>query len=259
MSRSADSPELWLRRYQPVDDPAVRLFCFPHAGGAASAYLPFARRLPATVDVVAIQYPGRQDRRHEPLVDSIDVLVDRLLPTLLAAADRPIAFFGHSMGAMLAFEAGRRLPPAADRLVQFFASGRRGPATPRRDRYYHADDELIAEIRRLEGTDSTLLADEELLQMVLPAIRNDYRAAATYDYRPGPLLRCPVTVLTGDTDPNVTAEEAAAWAEVTTATTVVHTYPGGHFYLNGQIDAVCRQVTAALTALTPARPGGVGG
>ncbi|MFV2097025.1 thioesterase II family protein [Micromonospora sp. LOL_013] len=260
MSRAADSPELWLRRYQPDDDPAVRLFCFPHAGGAASAYLPFARRLPATLDVAAVQYPGRQDRRDEPFVDSIDALVERLLPILLAAADRPIAFFGHSMGATVAFEVGRRLPPAAaDRLVHLFASGRRGPATPRRDRYYHADDELIAEIRRLEGTDSSLLADEELLQMVLPAIRNDYRAAATYDYRPGPLLRCPVTVLTGDSDPNVTAEEAAAWAEVTTATTVVHTYSGGHFYLNGQIDAVCGRVTAALKALTPAGTGGVGG
>ncbi|TDC61228.1 thioesterase [Micromonospora sp. KC207] len=256
MSPPADPSELWLRRYRPVDDPAVRLFCFPHAGGAASAYLPFSRRLAADVDVLAVQYPGRQDRRGEPFVESVDALVEGLLPAVLAWADRPTAFFGHSMGATVAFEAGRRLPPAAaDRLVHFFASGRRSPSVRRRDRFYRFDDELIDEIRRLEGTDSSLLDDEELLNMLLPAIRNDYRAVAAYDYRPGPGVRCPVTVLTGDADPNVTADEAAAWAKVTAAATVVRTFPGGHFYLNGQLDAVCAEITAALTAPSTARPG----
>ncbi|MBB5828573.1 thioesterase II family protein [Micromonospora carbonacea] len=251
MSPSADPSELWLRRYRPVNDPAVRLFCFPHAGGAASAYLPFARRLAADVDVLAVQYPGRQDRRGEPLIESVDALVDGLLPALLAWADRPVAFFGHSMGATVAFEAARRLPPAdADRLVHLFASGRRSPSVGRRDRFYRFDDELIDEIRRLQGTDSSLLDDRELLDMLLPAIRNDYRAAAAYEYRPGPRLRCPVTVLAGAADTHVTTDEAAAWAEVTAAATMVRTFPGGHFYLNDQLDAVCAEVTTTLAAVS---------
>jgi pyochelin biosynthesis protein PchC len=106
MSPSSEPADLWLRCYRPVDDPAIRLVCFPHAGGAASAFLPFTRRLDADVEVLAVQYPGRQDRRGEPFVDSVNGLVDGLLPALLTRADRPLAFFGHSMGATVAFETG---------------------------------------------------------------------------------------------------------------------------------------------------------
>ncbi|MDB1090082.1 alpha/beta fold hydrolase [Streptomyces sp. ACA25] len=246
MSPSAEPSGLWLRRYRPVDKPAVRLVCFPHAGGAASAFLPLARRLAADVEVLAVQYPGRQDRRNEPFIDSVDGLVDRLLPEVLTWTDRPLALFGHSLGATVAFETARRLPPTGSmRPAHVFVSGRRAPTVSRGDSDL-PDDELTDEIRRLQGTDASLLADDELLAMVLPAIRNDYRAAATYRYRPSPALRCPVTVLTGDMDPHVTADEAAAWAGLTSAATVVRTFSGGHFYLNEQIGAVCEEIMAAL-------------
>jgi pyochelin biosynthesis protein PchC len=257
MSPSSEPADLWLRCYRPVDDPAIRLVCFPHAGGAASAFLPFTRRLDADVEVLAVQYPGRQDRRGEPFVDSVNGLVDGLLPALLTRADRPLAFFGHSMGATVAFETAhrfRRTDP--DGLVHLFASGRRSPTAARRDAAPLRDDELADEIRRLQGTDPRLLGDEELLRMVLPAIRNDYRAAAAYRYRPGPALRCPITVLTGDEDPNVTPDEAAAWAGLTSTASVVRTFSGGHFYLNEQIETVCDEITAALRQhLSAARSG----
>ncbi|MER6912300.1 NDP-hexose 2,3-dehydratase family protein [Streptomyces sp. NPDC000594] len=240
---------LWIRRYRPVPDPRLRLVCFPHAGGAATAFLPLARGLDETVEVLAVQYPGRQDRRQEPFIPSISGLVEQVLPELARWADRPLALFGHSMGATVAFEVARRLRDTGAGLpVHLLVSGRRAPTVRRRDVAHLLDDAgLIAEIAGLEGTDAAVLRDEELLRMALPALRNDYRAAGTHEYLPGAPLDCPLTVLTGDRDPNVPLAEARAWQEQTSGPFALHAFPGGHFYLNDRIEDVCRTVTRALT------------
>lgn len=104
----------WVRRFHPDGrDAAHRLICFPHAGGSASFYFPVSRALTPGVDVLAIQYPGRQDRRHEPCIDSIAALADALAEEVRPWCDRPVTFFGHSMGATLAFEVARRLEAEA--------------------------------------------------------------------------------------------------------------------------------------------------
>ncbi|MFF9867079.1 NDP-hexose 2,3-dehydratase family protein [Streptomyces sp. NPDC013953] len=255
---------LWIRRYRPVRDPELRLVCFPHAGGAATSFVSMARGLDGTVEALAVQYPGRQDRRHEPFIPSISGLVDQVVPEILRWADRPLALFGHSMGATVAYEVARRLH-GTGRVspVHLLVSGRRAPTVRRRDVAHLLDDDaLVAEIAKLQGTDDAVLQDEELLRLALPAIRNDYRAAGTYQYVPGRALECPVTVLTGDRDPNVPLEEAKAWRELTTGPFALHSFPGGHFYLNDRMDDVCRTIgralagTAALPASgrTPPRP-----
>ncbi|MGA6226475.1 alpha/beta fold hydrolase [Streptomyces umbrinus] len=248
---------LWVRRYRPVRDPELRLVCFPHAGGAATSFLSLARGLKETIEVLAVQYPGRQDRRQEPFIPSVSGLVEQVLPELRRWNDRPLALFGHSMGATVAYEVARRLRatgPGAP--VHLLVSGRRAPTVPRRDVAHLLDDEaLIAEIAGLEGTDAAVLQDEELLRLALPAIRNDYRAAGTYQYVSGRALDCPVTVLTGDRDPNVPLEEARAWQELTVGPFALHTFPGGHFYLNDQIDEVCGTIARALTDGAAGRPG----
>ncbi|WP_324615786.1 NDP-hexose 2,3-dehydratase family protein [Streptomyces sp. NRRL S-118] len=247
---------LWIRRYRPVRDPELRLVCFPHAGGAATSFVSLARGLDGTVEALAVQYPGRQDRRHEPFIPSISGLVDQVVPEILRWADRPLALFGHSMGATVAYEVARRLH-GTGRVspVHLLVSGRRAPTVRRRDVAHLLDDDaLIAEIAKLQGTDDAVLQDEELLRLALPAIRNDYRAAGTYQYVPGRALECPVTVLTGDRDPNVPLEEAKAWRELTTGPFALHDFPGGHFYLNDRMDDVCRTIGRALagTAADPA-------
>lgn len=244
----AATPGGWLRRYRPADDATVRLVCFPHAGGSASAYLRFAAALaPAGVEVLAVQYPGRQDRRGEPFLETVEELVEAVLPELRQWTHGPFALFGHSLGATLAFETARRLTAVGRTPAHLFLSGRRAPVVPRTDTAYLLDDRsLIERVTRLQGTDPALLQDEELLRMVLPAIRNDYRAAERYRYTPGPRLSCPVTALVGDSDPKAGGEETDAWRTHTDAEFELLTYRGGHFYLLDHTADVLRVIDERL-------------
>ncbi|WP_205669314.1 thioesterase II family protein [Amycolatopsis suaedae] len=222
----------WLRRYHPAPRSTRRLVCFPHAGGSASFFHPVSARFAPAVDVVAVQYPGRQDRRHEPCVEDIRLLADLIAEELRAQPAKPTAFFGHSMGAAVAFETAWRLERADHGPAVLLASGSRAPSLPRDDGVHDLDDDgVLAELRRLEGTHEALLADEDLLRMALPAIRGDYRAIESYSTTADRGLSCPITVLVGDRDPNVSLAEAARWREHTTGEFRQHVFPGGHFYL----------------------------
>jgi surfactin synthase thioesterase subunit len=243
---------VWIRRYRPALAAAVRLLCLPHAGGSASYYHPMVRALAPAADVLAAQYPGRQDRYAEPPVESILELAERITEAVTGDDDRPLALFGHSMGALVAYEVALRLEAAGRAPVRLFVSGRRAPSTVRAGLELHkADDTALLEaVRRLDGTDGQVFEDEELVRLVLPAIRGDYKALETYEPRPGDRLTCPVTVLTGDDDPMTTVAEARAWTAHTDGPTEVCVFPGGHFYLNDRaqevVDVVRRHLGLGL-------------
>ncbi|MCX5381168.1 thioesterase II family protein [Streptomyces sp. NBC_00091] len=241
-------PDAWLRRFRPLEAAAVRLVCFPHAGGSASSYLPLASALaPTGVEVLAVQYPGRQERRSEPFARSVEELVEALLPELRQWTGGPFALFGHSLGATLAYETARRLAEYGRQPVHLFLSGRRAPTVARLDTGHLLDDRgLVALIAGLQGTEPALLANDELLRMVLPAIRADYEVAGAYVHRPGPALRMPVTVLTGDSDPNVSVQDAMRWSEVAAGPFGLCVLPGGHFFLNERAEDVRTIVEGAL-------------
>lgn len=245
---SGDDNGLWIRRFHPRPDSEVRLVCLPHAGGAASYFFPLSKAMPSFAEVLGVQYPGRQDRRNEPLIDNIPDLADRVYAALLPWADRPLAFLGHSLGASLAFEVARRFEREKDIVAAgLFVSARRAPSTHRSETVHLLDDRgLVAEVDRLDGTASGLLKDEEVLRMVLPAIRSDYRAAETYVYEPGEPLRCPVLAMTGDADPKVTLDEVAAWERHTEGPFELKVYPGGHFYLADHQAAVTEEIAGRL-------------
>ncbi|MEU4252578.1 alpha/beta fold hydrolase [Amycolatopsis sp. NPDC026612] len=247
-----------MRRFERVPDARVRLVCLPHAGGSASFFFPLAKALAPAVEVLAVQYPGRQDRRLEPPVDSIGGLTSRLLDVLRPFDDRPLALFGHSMGALIGYEVALRMAetglPAP---VHLFASGRRAPSRYRDDDLRGVSDErLVAELRKLGGSDAAMLADPELLAMILPAIRSDYRAVETYRHEPGRRLDCPVTVFTGDRDPRVSVDEARAWAGHTTGPAELRVLPGGHFFLVDQAALMIATITGKLTGAALAGSGG---
>ncbi|MGW2297429.1 thioesterase II family protein [Streptomyces violaceorubidus] len=242
----------WLRRYAPAEGAARRLVCFPHAGGSATFFTPLARVLAPGTDVLAVQYPGRQDRLDEACVDQIAPLADRITDTLAGSTDLPLAFFGHSMGAVVAFEVARRLRRAHQvRLTRLFVSGRRAPSRHRPSRVHSlADRELLAEVGALGGTDTRLLDDPGARAMILPAIRADYRAVETYRYEPGQDLDCPVSVLFGESDPQTARDDAAEWGRHTDKDVEVHMFPGGHFFLVDQAPRITGLLAEHLASQT---------
>jgi surfactin synthase thioesterase subunit len=218
-----------------------------------------ARALPADFDVVSVQYPGRQDRYAEApytaLAPLVEAVVEELTRELAADTRRPYALFGHSMGACVAFETARLLLARAElpRPQRLFLSGRGAPGSRagiRRD--VHSDAGLLAEVRSLGGTDQTMLDNPELLEMVLPALRADYRALETYRWQGGEPLAVPITILIGDHDPMVPVQSARAWQEHTGGDFAFKVFPGGHFYLVDHVDQVSAAITEGLLADTAA-------
>lgn len=238
----------WVRRFHPRPEAEIRLICLPHAGGGAPAYLPTSAAMTPEVEVLAVQYPGRQERRHEPLIGSVNGLAEELFRVLEPEAGRPYALFGHSMGAMVAYELALRFEYAGRPPLRLFASGRRAPSRYRTEGRQALDDEsLLSELRELSGTDKRLFQRDDLLRASLPVIRNDYRAADSYVHRPGAKLDCPITVLIGDQDPHVTTDEARSWQDHTTGGSEVLVYAGGHFYLTEHQEQVVSVIARRLT------------
>ncbi|MBS2964399.1 thioesterase [Actinocrinis puniceicyclus] len=227
---SSDDP--WCRRYRPARDPAARLVCLPYAGGSAAYFRPVAMALDPSVDVVAVQYPGRQDRRGEPAISDMQQLADRVHEVLDRQPELPLTLFGHSMGALLAFEVARRRQAAGRIPDHLFVSGRRAPSAHREECVHRRDDAgILAELRSLDGTAALVLQDEEMMRAAIPALRADYAAAENYRCPPGVTVAAPITALTGDGDPKTTIAEADAWRRHTTGAFELQIYRGGHFFL----------------------------
>ncbi|MBU2663856.1 alpha/beta fold hydrolase [Actinoplanes bogorensis] len=253
MTIADDTTTSWLRRFRSGTDQTGRLVCFPHAGGAATFFYPVATRFGPTIDVVALQYPGRQDRRAEPMVPDIATLADRITNELLQLSDKPTVFLGHSMGAVLAYEVAWRLEQRgsthAPRTV--IVSGRRAPSAGRPDAQIYLQDDatFLAELEKLNGTAMSLMEDEEMRRLTLPAIRNDYRAVETHRSEPGRRLDAAITALTGTEDPQATLDEVEQWRDFTTGAFRLASFPGGHFYLVEKPAPVMAEVDRELSAL----------
>lgn len=238
----------WVKRFRRVPDAGLRLVCFPHAGGSASFYLPVSIALAGRgVEVLAVQYPGRQDRRAEEPITDLRRLAGMVADALRPWATERLAFFGHSMGATVAFEVARRMERQPVALV---ASGRRAPSRRRAESMHRLDDPgLVAELRRLGGTDTSLLEDEGMRALLLPVVRADYSAIETYECDPDATIGSPLTVFVGDNDPRVTLDEARAWSEHTTGAFDLRLFEGGHFYLNESTAATIDRLAEVLSAV----------
>ncbi|MEU6167578.1 thioesterase II family protein [Streptomyces tanashiensis] len=250
MTQASTREDLWVRRYHSAPDSPMRLVCLPHAGGSSTFYFPVSKALSPAVEVLAVQYPGRQDRLAEPGIESLPELADRIFEALQPFTDRPLALFGHSMGAVLAHELALRMRDAGlPDPVRLFVSGRRAPSCRRdEDIRLRSDAGILDELKALHGTDESMLNDPDVLDMIMPAIRSDYRAVETYQLASDGLLSCPVTVLTGDDDPRVAPAEADLWREYTTGETDLHVFPGGHFFLADRAADVVSLVADRLAA-----------
>jgi medium-chain acyl-[acyl-carrier-protein] hydrolase len=246
----------WLFRPMPKSDAAFRLFCFPYAGAGGSVYRLWPSHLPETVELCAMQLPGREGRLRETPFTSFRDLVEAAIGGLGPYCDRPFALFGHSMGGLLAFEVARALrargeaPP-----VHLFVSGQRAPHLPSRHApmTHLGHDAFVAEIRRrYNGIPEEVFRSPDLMELLVPTLRADMTALEGYTHVAGLPLECPITAYGGSVDPEATEPEIAAWAPYSRAAFRYRILPGNHFFLQTSRATVAGDVGQTLDALLAA-------
>jgi len=241
----------WIVRLGEQRPAPVRLFCFPHAGSGVGAYRAFAAALSPRLEVYGVQLPGRETRFTEPPFHRLEPLLDALTPAITPLLDRPFAFFGHSLGALVSFELCRRLRHAGAPLpLHLFLSARGAAQEPLREERLHdvPDPALIDALARYGGAPAEVLASAELMELLLPTIRADFAVNETYAYRSEPPLPVPLSALGGALDETVLHERLEAWQHQTTAAFQLRIFPGDHFYIKPQQNEV---TTVILSALGP--------
>lgn len=213
----------------------VRLFCFPYAGGGASIFRDWAGRLPGFVETWPIQLPGRETRFREPAFTRVQLLVEALAKSLRPKLDRPFAFFGHSLGGLVAFELSRKIKEYLGlQPSRLFVSGCEAPQTRSSGGAVHAlpSDEFREELRRLNGTPLAVLDNDELMELMLPTLRADFSLWETYAYTADAPLACPIIALGGLGDDLLSRQDLDAWRELTTGPFCLRMLPGDHFFLH---------------------------
>jgi medium-chain acyl-[acyl-carrier-protein] hydrolase len=224
----------WLAVSRPNPKAALRLLCFPYAGGGEAVFRAWPEGLPGGVEVCAVQLPGRGARVKEPPFANIRDLMEALGPGLAPHLDKPFAIFGHSMGALVGFEFARHLRREyAVEPVHLFVSGRPGPRTVRsRNVNALSDSEFLEMLSAYNGTPKEALAHRELMELMLPLIRADFAISQSYAYTPEPPLDCPITAFGGLHDDTTSREKLEEWREQTRRRFLVRMLPGDHFFLN---------------------------
>jgi medium-chain acyl-[acyl-carrier-protein] hydrolase len=224
----------WLLRFPPRPNARVRLLCLPGAGAAAAMYRGWAERLPSSVEVCAVQLPGRGGRLREQPYTAMDPLVDALAEAVLAEPALPTVVFGHSLGSLIGFELADRLCESGDRApVALVVAAHRAPLLGSAGLPYHelSDADLARVMTGLGGTPEEVLARPELLRLAMPAVRADFALDYGYRYRERPPLPIPVTVYGGRADTTCDESELAAWCKHTNTDFRLRMLSGGHFFL----------------------------
>jgi medium-chain acyl-[acyl-carrier-protein] hydrolase len=231
----------------------MRLFCFPCAGGNAASFLPWQALVGSQLEIQVAVLPGRGTRLFEEPVDDMDELVAGLAAAITRFTAKRFAFFGHSLGALLAFEVTRALRrqdlPVPDSL---WVAGAEGPQTRFVGRHLHElpEAELIDALREYNGTPTDVLDEREMMELLLPGIRADFALSETYVYRAEAPLDLPIHVLRGDEDPFVEAPRAAGWSRESSRPPHEHVYAGDHFFIRPHQAAIAALLAATMTAGT---------
>jgi surfactin synthase thioesterase subunit len=241
----------WFVR-QPSPDRRFRLFCFAYAGGSAASFAAWQAELDPAIEVCAIQLPGRGSRFGESPCRSMPELVLRIAEKVAGQNDLPFAFFGHSLGALMAYEVAcycaRHGLPMPEHL---FASGCNAPQmrSPSKNLHLYADAHLISALHDYKGTPPEVLRNLELMNLLLPMVRADFSLAENYQYHPRAPLGIPVSVLAGRRDEYTTPAQVEGWQRETSGPFSVHWFDGDHFFLNDERRAVLDCVGAELNEL----------
>lgn len=248
----------WLPGARTSARSSRRLFCLPYAGGAASVYRPWQYAFPPDINVCAIELPGRGGRIKEEPYESLSLLVDALSRAILPFLDRPFAFFGHSMGALLAFETARHLR-RCHRITPtyLFLSGHSAPQFPM-DYPVHdvPEEELLETLKKLSGTPPEILQNRELMNLMLPILRADFAVCETYRYLHDDPLDCPVSVFGGLADEEVPGPHLEGWREHTAQAFKLRMLPGGHFFIHNAQSQIMKCIVGDIFEFDASLPPG---
>lgn len=229
--------------------PSMRLFCFSHAGVGASAYRLWPAAFPPEIEVVAIQLPGREGRLRDVPYSSIREMVAAIETALRAQLDLPYAFFGHSLGSVVAYELARSIERRGERgPAHLFVSGRRPPRIPDPLPPMHAlpRAEFIDEVqRRYGGIPAAILEQGDVMELLLPCLRSDIAALETHEFAPGPPLSCPISAFGGTEDDRTPRAHLDAWRDETSAEFRVLEFSGDHFYLTARREQLIAEIVRA--------------
>jgi len=246
----------WIVDLTPGRRPRVTLLCLPYAGGGANIYRRWANALPPWVGVAGAQLPGRETRFADPLMDQVGPVVAGLAHAAATIiSKRPLALFGHSMGAVLALELARALGArGAGEPCHLMVAGRCPPNHPPTSPPVHKlpDAELLLELQRLGGTPPQVLGDDNLMRLMLPMVRADFTLLETWKPEPAPPLSCPISTFAGVDDKRAPPTAQMAWASETTGPVAHHAVAGGHFFPNENRTALLELIASALGPLGPA-------
>ena len=247
----------WIFRGQPRDAARIRLVCFPHGGGGPQAYRSWADNLPNWIDVVSVNPPGRGARLRDDAVDDMGVAVGAIMDALKPFLDMPMVLFGHSVGALVAFEVARALE--AGGLIQplrVMVSGLPAPQIAAQSATLHdaSDDTLLAAIAKLGLLPAESLQNSELRKLLLEPLRADFALCERHQIAPETGISCPLTALGGREDELASEGDLAAWRGRTSSRFSVRLFDGGHFYTQSSRDELLAYITETVEADLAALP-----
>ncbi len=228
----------WVFRPKPNPEAQVRLFCFPYSGGGAAVFRTWADFLPADVELCAVRLPGRETRFRETPFTRLDPLIEATAAGLLPYMDKPFAFFGHSLGALIGYVMALYLrQKQAAQPFHLFVSGRRAPHRPSLHPPVHQADEatFLNRLRNMGGTSPKFFEMPELIEMMMPMLRADFAIWETYEHVEQSPLSCPITAIGSEEDTEAKPADIAAWQCYTNSTFSLHMFSGGHFFWQEQL------------------------
>ncbi|UFJ41778.1 alpha/beta fold hydrolase [Brevibacillus humidisoli] len=240
----------WFVSQQSKQPPKLRLFCFPYAGGGSAVYQGWQEELPPEIQLLAAQLPGREKRFTEPACHSLDELIAGLSKAIIPYLDTPVAFFGHSMGALIAYELARELAERYDtHPVHLFVSAKAAPQIAQTEPpvYNLPHQAFIQKLYTLNGTPKEVLENQELMELYEPILRADFEVCDTYCFRPGLRLDCPISIFGGLQDGEIPVADLAAWEELVARSGTVRMYEGDHFFLHKRYKEIVQMIVKDLS------------
>ena len=247
MSRIRTSKWFLVTRHKP--SAKYRLFCFPYAGGSATAFMEWEDLLPDDVELVAIQPPGRADRMNEGLLTSVGEMAQQIVRAIPPLLDRSYLIYGHSLGSVVSFELLHALKIRNLPLPQrFFCGARRAPHTASRIPPIHDYplEEFKSELKGLNGTPSVVLDNADLMEIFVPILRTDFKAAYMYRREPVEKLECEVSVFCGSRDDKVIPEDMLGWQDHFMRQADFRIFDGGHFFMNDNKASVVNAILESI-------------